>query len=151
MNKIVVGTLSWGTWTVYLVGADRSHEFGKKITLSNGEPLKISPRDRVYDFKMTPDSSRSFSMLELPSSVLEQARKGNQLFFTMNNTNYELTLAPSQRHGIPFDECVKQIDERLHNRSSMYEAIEDVEESWRGTEQWVRATSEEKPRSGRLL
>ncbi len=136
-QQIFQGMISILKHTAGKVGTDSRYSFGKKITVENGKNhLKISPNDLIYFCEMKSINSLDEKTMEFPSSVFEQARQGDMIYFTDDKIKYELKLSPHIRQTIftieeiPFDECVKRIKENFKLSPIEFLYKEDVPEDY---------------------
>lgn len=126
-QPVTTGKIKFLNRQVFKVGEDKSHLFNKTIKLENGNPLKLSPEDKVFQFSLFTEGQKHASVIELPTALFTQARKSNKIFFSKNEKNYELELSPclswwsNKEQTYSFDECFNGIDHLNFTREAMFE------------------------------
>ncbi len=133
----VLGTLSIIKGSSGKVGTDTHYSFGKTITIENGKKfLKVDPNDLIYFCELDSNFNDKTIQVELPSSLFEQARQADTVYFAQNGTRYELKLTPHIRsNGLryvetSFDDCVRGVKENFKSSACEFLYHEDIPDDY---------------------
>jgi hypothetical protein len=84
------------------MGKDLSLDFINTLKLPNGKDLEVKPLDIIYHVTIHTKSSngipKKVEFTKVPSSLFEQARTGQKIYFSKNGTNFELKLKATTQY-----------------------------------------------------
>jgi hypothetical protein len=129
--KKIEGKISIASRSTGLLGRDGQYSFGKTIQLKNGNFLQVNPQDFTCLVNIT--IKEKTICTNLPSSLFQQAREGNQIFYTRDGKNYCLELSPCINPDgmeVSFDACLKELESDFKVDSIEFLYTNDVPEDY---------------------